>query len=101
MYVYMYSDKVFFLLILIYKLVLHIFKIYLYIYTCKAVTYNGTDSCSMQGSSKRRGLQDGRNEGPVRNSNFCDPRIFNQVLYLYWALELVSATESVGLSAPL
>lgn len=77
MYVYMYSDKVFFLLILIYKLVhyvLHIFKIYLvYIYTCKAVTYNsyfsGTDSCSLQDSSKRRGLQDGRNEGPVGDSN--------------------------------
>lgn len=44
------------------------------VYTCKAVTYKsyflGTDSCSMQGSSKRnRALQDGRYEGPLRDSN--------------------------------
>lgn len=54
--------------------------LYTGIYTCKAVTYKsyflGTDSCSMQGSSKRnRALQDGRYEGPLRDSNLWPPNL--------------------------
>lgn len=79
-YVYTYIYKVFFFSCQYtnkYMYYIFFFKfrfIYWYIPARQYVTYIsyflGTDSCSMQGSSKRnRALQDGRYEGPLRDSN--------------------------------